>query len=316
MANLNLLPPDLRAAADDAWQRAQEGQKAQPLNTSQGFGSAALLNTLNADVEEAREKRKTGFNSLDTIPNPETQRAFDKAFALSERLVSYIGLSAPTPEQMASVGVNLQYLAEQFALMEQEEGVAPHVVLAPHGLGKENWLAIGQKITNDKTIPNNPLQTYDSSSHGFNMCGLGISSEIEDNAWHGSDQVPTSTTTPRLATLPTYQDKSYSNINWTLRLLSGRSAPNHMSMSYEQSQKQVPPIEHQTVAEGLTDKFTAILAGKYPTDSSCASLCRQVDPNTVQILYVHFNTRQDLVCVDWETIDESNSKIGIRSPIG
>ena len=148
------------------------------------------------------------------------------------------------------------------------------------------------------------------------MCGLGISSEIEDNAWHGSDQVPTSTTTPRLATLPTYQDKSYSNINWTLRLLSGRSAPNHMSMSYEQSQKQVPPIEHQTVAEGLTDKFTAILAGKYPTDSSCASLCRQVDPNTVQILYVHFNTRQDLVCVDWETIDESNSKIGIRSPIG
>ena len=155
MANLNLLSPEIRAAANDAWQRAQEGQKAQSLNTSQGFGSAALLNTLNADVREAREKGKTGFNSLDTITNPETQRAFEKAFTLSERLVSYIGLSAPTPEQMVSVGVNLQYLAEQFALMEQGEGVAPHVVLAPHGLGKQNWLTIGQKMATDTTIPSN-----------------------------------------------------------------------------------------------------------------------------------------------------------------
>ena len=206
MANLNLLSPEIRAAANDAWQRAQEGQKAQSLNTSQGFGSTALLNTLNADVREAREKRKTGFNSLDTIPNPETQRAFEKAFTLSERLASYIGLSAPTPEQMASVGVNLQYLAEQFALMEQEEGVAPHVVLAPHGLGKQNWLAIARKMTSDTNIPNNPLQIR-KHDHG-----LHIDLSIKDGAWHSSDQVPTSTTTPALNRLPTHQDKSHPNI--------------------------------------------------------------------------------------------------------
>ncbi|QHU92783.1 hypothetical protein GWK77_01145 [Candidatus Saccharibacteria bacterium oral taxon 488] len=317
MANLDLLPPDIQAAANNAWQRAQEGQKAQSLNTSQGFGSAALLNTLNADVREAREKNKTGFNSLNTIPNPETQRAFEKAFTLSERLVSYIGLSAPTPEQMVSVGVNLQYLAEQFALMEQEEGVTPHVVLAPHGLGKQNWLTIGQKMATDTTIPNNSLRTYDISNHGVDVCGLKLPPKLEDNVWYVSDQVPTSTTTPRLATLPTYQDESYSNINWTLRLLSGRNAPDHMSMSYEQSQKQVPSIEHQTIAEGLTDKFTAILAGKHPTDSSgYSSLCRQVDPDTDITLSVCFDIPWGIVIVSWQIIGDSCNNIGIRSPIG
>lgn len=120
MTNLDLLPPHTRAAANNAWQRAQEGQKAQSLNTSQGFGSAALLNTLNADVREAREKGKAGFSKLEIITDPETKQAFETAFTLSERLVGYIGLSAPTPEQMVSVGVNLQYLAEQFVLIEQE----------------------------------------------------------------------------------------------------------------------------------------------------------------------------------------------------
>lgn len=310
MANLDLLPPDIRAAANNACQRAQEGQKAQPLNTSQGFGSAALLNTLNADVREAREKNKTGFNSLDTTPNPETQRAFEKAFTLSERLVGYIGLSAPTPEQMVSVGVNLQYLAEQFALMEQGEGVAPHVVLAPHGLGKQNWLAIARKMTSDTNIPNNPLQIREHDH------GLHIDLSIKDSAWHSSDQVPTSTTTPALNRLPTHQDKSHPNIKWTLRLLSGRKRPNRTFISYQQSQEQTPPIEHQTLAEGLTDKLTTILGGDKPTDENYYSLCQQPDPDATQILSIHSNVHYGLIYIRWVKTYHRDRGVGIRSPIG
>ena len=217
MANLNLLSPEIRAAANDAWQRAQEGQEAQSLNTSQGFGSAALLDTLNADVREAREKGKAGFNSLDTIPNQETQRAFEKAFTLSERLGSYIGLSAPTPEQMVSVGVNLQYLAEQFALMEQGEGVAPHVVLAPHGLGKQNWLTIGQKMATDTTIPSNSPDSDKTAPYSQpipgELCMLWTSLNITDDVWCNLDQAPISTTTPELSTPPVYRDDN--GIQWT-----------------------------------------------------------------------------------------------------
>ncbi|QJU09021.1 hypothetical protein FBF27_01125 [Candidatus Saccharibacteria bacterium oral taxon 488] len=310
MANLNLLSPEIRAAANNAWQRAQEEQKAQSLNTSQGFGSAALLNTLNADVREAREKNKTGFNSLDTIPNPETQRAFEKAFTLSERLVGYIGLSAPTPEQMVSVGVNLQYLAEQFALMEQGEGVAPHVVLAPYSLGKQSWLAIARKMTSDTNIPNNPLQIR-KHDHG-----LHIDLSIKDSAWHSSDQVPTSTTTPALNRLPTHQDKSHPNIKWTLRLLSGRKRPNRTFISYQQSQEQTPPIEHQTLAEGLTDKLTTILAGDKPTDENYYSLCQQPDPDATQILSIHSNVHYGLIYIRWVKTYHRDRGVGIRSPIG
>lgn len=311
MANLNLLSPDIRAAANNAWQRAQEGEKTRsPNTTSQGFGSAALLNTLNADVREAREKNKTGFNNLDTIPNPETKQAFEKAFTLSERLVSYIGLSASTPEQMVSVGVNLQYLAEQFALMEQEEGVAPHVVLAPHGLGKQNWLAIARKMTSDTNIPNNPLQIREHDH------GLHIDRSIKDGAWHSSDQVPTSTTTPALNRLPTHQDKSHPNIKWTLRLLSGRKRPNRTFISYQQSQEQTPPIEHQTLAEGLTDKLTAILAGDKPTDENYYSLCQQPDPDATQILSIRSNVHYGLIYIRWVKTYHRDRGVGIRSPIG
>lgn len=315
MANLDLLPPDIRAAANNAWQRAQEGQKAQSLNTSQGFGSAALLNTLDADVREARKKGKAGFSKLEIITDPETKQAFKTAFALSERLVSYIGLSAPTPEQMVSVGVNLQYLAEQFELIEQEEGVAPHVVLAPHGLGKENWLAIARKMTSDTNIPNNPLQIRERE-HGLYEHGLYIGLSIKDSAWHSSDQVPTSTTAPALNRLPTHQDKSHPNIKWTLRLLSGREQPNRTFISYQQSQEQTPPIEHQTLAEGLTDKLTAILAGDKPTDENYYSLCQQPDPDATQILSIHSNVHYGLIYISWVKTYHRDREVGIRSPIG
>ena len=311
MANLNLLSPEIRTAANNAWQRAQERQEAQSLDTtSQGFGSAALLDTLNTNVKEAREKGKAGFSKLEIITDLETKQAFETAFALSERLVGHIGLSAPTPEQMVSVGVNLQYLAEQFELMEQEEGVAPHVVLAPHGLGKQNWLAIARKMTSDTNIPNNPLQIREHDH------GLHIDRTVKDSAWHISDQVPTSTTTPALNRLPTHQDKSHPNIKWTLRLLSGRKQPNRTFISYQQSQEQTPPIEHQTLAEGLTDKLTAILAGDKPTDENYYSLCQQPDPDATQILSIRSNVHYGLIYIRWVKTYHRDRGVGIRSPIG
>lgn len=323
MANLDLLPPDIRAAANNAWQRAQEREKTRsPNTTSQGFGSAALLNTLNADVREAREKRKTGFNSLDTIPNPETQRAFEKAFALSERLVSHIGLSAPTPEQMVSVGVNLQYLAEQFALMEQEEGVAPHVVLAPHGLGKQNWLAMIKEIATDKTIPNNPLDQHPLSDiiKVRDVYGLSISPEITDDIWHNLDQASTFTTTPALNILPTYKCiNGLLNIEWTLRLISARERPMQLGKPYQNIQKL--SIEHQTLVEGLTDKFTTVLAGGELTDRSASSWCLQPDMNAHTAPYIHWGTFSDRVCVKLADLRrpasyDYYSHIGIRPSVG
>lgn len=313
MANLNLLSPEIRAAANDAWQRAQEGQKAQSLNTSQGFGSAALLNTLNADVREAREKGKTGFNSLDTITNPETQRAFEKAFTLSERLVSYIGLSAPTPEQMVSVDVNLQYLAEQFVLMEQGEGVAPHVVLAPHGLGKQNWLTIGQKMATDTTIPSNSPDSDKTAPYSQPIPGelymLWTSLNITDDVWCNLDQAPISTTTPELSTPPVYRDDN--GIQWTLRLISG-GMPTPQFCAYHHN-----PATHQTLAEGVTDKLTTVLAGYTPTDqvSISSSWCWQPNVNVANAPYICWDDWDRQMRITLLTFGPK-TLLGVRYPVG
>lgn len=308
MTNFDLLPPETLAEAENAWRRAQEKKK----STSRSLGTASFLDTLNTAVEKAKKKDETGFG-LECIANPETRQAFMKAFELSRRLVRHLNLSTPTPEQMISAGVNFQYLAEQFESMKQQEDTTPHVILAPHGLGKENWLTIARKMTADTTIPNNPLKIC-KNMHGLYFgYKIGV---VTDDVWHSSDQPPTSTTTPGLNTLPTYQDESYPNVKWTLRLLSGKEQPDHISVSYRWSQEQAPPIECQTLAEGLTDKFTTILAGKNPTDNYHNSLCWQPNPNANRVLFVTFDKLHSIIVVGQEEIDYAKKRNGIRCPVG
>lgn len=312
MTNFDLLPPETLAEAENAWQRAQDKRKTQR-SAHRSLGTASFLDTLNTAVEEAKKKGETGFG-LECIANPETRQAFMEAFELSRRLVGHLNLSTPTPEQMISTGLNFQYLAEQFERMRQEEGVVPHVVLAPHGLGKENWITIARKMTADTTIPNNPLKV------SMNMHGLYFGHKIgvvTDDVWCSSDQPPTSTTTPGLDTLPTYQDTDNLNIKWTLRLISGRNEPHHTPMSYQESQEQTPPIQHQTIAEALTDRFTNILAGSRPTDSpSCWLLCWQPDPDITKSLSVSSKIDSGCIHVTQRPITLRDIETRIISPIG
>ena len=167
MPNPNILPSQIHAAAQDAWERAQSKQKVSS-DISQDFGATALFGALDAAVNEAQKQGTAGFGGLEQIDNLEIQHSFEQAFLLSERLVGHAGLSAPTPEQMLSAGINFRYLAEQFERMEQEDGVTPHIVLAPHGLGKETWLDIAKAMTLDKTIQDNPLG-IDHKDYGLHI---------------------------------------------------------------------------------------------------------------------------------------------------
>lgn len=314
MTNFDLLPPETLAEAENAWRRAQEKKKEAQLSTSRSLGVASFLDTLNTAVEEAKKKDETGFG-LECIANPETRQAFMEAFELSKRLVGYLDLSAPTSEQMISAGVNFQYLAEQFESMKQQEDTTPHVILAPHGLGKENWITIARKMTADTTIPNNPLKV------SMNMHGLYFGHKIgvvTDDIWCSSDQPPTSTTTPGLDILPTCQDEDNLNINWTLRLISGRNESDYPPMSYQESQEQTPPIQHQTIAEALTDRFTNILAGSRPTDSpSCWLLCWQPDPDITESLSVSSEIDSSgVIHVTQRPITLRDIETRIISPIG
>ena len=316
MPNPNILPSQIHAAAQDAWERAQSKQKASS-DISQDFGATALFGALDAAVNEAQKQGTAGFGGLEQIDNLEFQHSFEQAFLLSERLVGHAGLSAPTPEQMLSAGVNFRYLAEQFERMEQEDGVTPHIVLAPHGLGKETWLDIAKAMTLDKTIQDNPLG-IDHKDYG-----LHIDNIIDNNTWRYLNQAPTSTTTPGLSTLPTHQIKDGDKtITWTLRLLSGTEEPAHLGMSYEQSQQQSPPLEHQTVAEALTDNLLAALRNNTPLidryrDSWCWRPANVISNSTPIITWdTPAFTRGHVLALYTLPAGYSGNDTGTRSPVG
>lgn len=316
MPNPNILPSQIHAAAQDAWERAQSKQKVSS-DISQDFGATALFGALDAAVNEAQKQGTAGFGGLEQIDNLEIQHSFEQAFLLSERLVGHAGLSAPTPEQMLSAGVNFRYLAEQFERMEQEDGVTPHIVLAPHGLGKETWLDIAKAMTLDKTIQDNPLG-IDHKDYG-----LHIDNIIDNNTWRYLNQAPTSTTTPGLSTLPTHQIKDGDKtITWTLRLLSGTEEPAHLGMSYEQSQQQSPPLEHQTVAEALTDNLLAALRNNTPLidrhrDSWCWRPANVISNSTPIITWdTPAFTRGHVLALYTLPAGYSGNDTGTRSPVG
>lgn len=316
MPNPNILPSQIHAAAQDAWERAQSKQKVSS-DISQDFGATALFGALDAAVNEAQKQGTAGFGGLEQIDNLEIQHSFEQAFLLSERLVGHAGLSAPTPEQMLSAGVNFCYLAEQFERMEQEDGVTPHIVLAPHGLGKETWLDIAKAMTLDKTIQDNPLG-IDHKDYG-----LHIDNIIDNNTWRYLNQAPTSTTTPGLSTLPTHQIKDGDKtITWTLRLLSGTEEPAHLGMSYEQSQQQSPPLEHQTVAEALTDNLLAALRNNTPLidrhrDSWCWRPANVISNSTPIITWdTPAFTRGHVLALYTLPAGYSGNDTGTRSPVG
>ena len=312
MPNPNLLPLHINTAAAAAWERAQLKQK-----ISEDFGATALFGVLDTAVDEAQKQGTAGFGGLEQIDNLEIQHSFEQAFLLSERLVGHAGLSAPTPEQMLSAGVNFRYLAEQFERMEQEDGVTPHIVLAPHGLGKETWLDIAKAMTLDKTIQDNPLG-IDHKDYG-----LHIDNIIDNNTWRYLNQAPTSTTTPGLSTLPTHQIKDGDKtITWTLRLLSGTEEPAHLGMSYEQSQQQSPPLEHQTVAEALTDNLLAALRNNTPLidrhrDSWCWRPANVISNSTPRITWdTPAFTRGHVLALYTLPAGYSGNDTGTRSPVG
>ncbi len=316
MPNPNILPSQIHAAAQDAWERAQSKQKVSS-DISQDFGATALFGALDAAVNEAQKQGTAGFGGLEQIDNLEIQHSFEQAFLLSERLVGHAGLSAPTPEQMLSAGINFRYLAEQFERMEQEDGVTPHIVLAPHGLGKETWLDIAKAMTLDKTIQDNPLG-IDHKDYG-----LHIDNIIDNNTWRYLNQAPTSTTTPGLSTLPTHQIKDGDKtITWTLRLLSGTEEPAHLGMSYEQSQQQSPPLEHQTVAEALTDNLLAALRNNTPLidrhrDSWCWRPANVISNSTPIITWdTPAFTRGHVLALYTLPAGYSGNDTGTRSPVG
>ena len=138
---------------------------------------------------------------------------------------------------------------------------------------------------------------------------LWTSLNITDDVWCNLDQAPISTTTPELNTPPVYRDDN--GIQWTLRLISG-GMPTPQFCAYHHN-----PATHQTLAEGVTDKLTTVLAGYTPTDqvSISSSWCWQPNVNVANAPYICWDDWDRQMRITLLTFGPK-TLLGVRYPVG
>ena len=280
------------------------------VETVRSLGDVAAGAVADFDNTDAGRERRRAASRLESITDREIRAAFEKSFELSGKLADYIDLPAPTPEDMAEAGVDYAYLAGEYERMAAE-GLEPHIVLAPHGLGLDNWRTIFAKATTDSTIPNNPLG---DSGDG---AGLYVTSGAAAN-WHTFDKAASHTTTPGQAELAHATTTTHGGVGdtatWTIRIIPGKQTPDHLNKSYAQTIAE--GIQHQTTPEMLTDKLTAIVAGRTPSDKSYYSWCDNHNPEGGSAPRGYWSPDRGRVRVYWSVVGRRSDDLGLRSPLG
>ena len=165
MSNYELLPTDTLAAAEASWERPQKSIR----NLGSTSVSASTLEALDAAVDKDRKrKEKMGFGALDQIDNPEIRELFKREFEDYGEIFAGAGVKVPTPDYIASRGINFKRLAKM-----KEDLPDYDLVVAPLAMSLDLVYELVDAVANDTTIRNNPLRKYN---------GLYVDLSADD--WH------------------------------------------------------------------------------------------------------------------------------------
>lgn len=149
MSNYELLPTDILAAAEASWERPQKSIR----NLGSTSVSASTLEALDAAVDKDRKrKEELGFGVLDQIDNPEIRELFKREFEGYGKIFAGAGVKVPTPDHIASRGINFKRLAEM-----KEDLPDYDLVVAPLTMSLDLVYELVNAVANDTTIRNNPL---------------------------------------------------------------------------------------------------------------------------------------------------------------
>lgn len=149
MSKYELLPTDTLAAAEASWERPQKSIR----NLGSTSVSASIIGALDAAVGKYRKrKEKLGFGALDQIDNPEIRELFKREFEDYGEIFAGAGIKVPTPDYIASRGINFKRLAEM-----KEDLPDYDLVVAPLTMSLDLVYELVNAVANDTTIRNNPL---------------------------------------------------------------------------------------------------------------------------------------------------------------
>lgn len=266
-----------------------------------GLSAAEQLLNTRSEVKDAIE------NDLDGTANSEIQAQLKKDLTAYEKIFAGAGIKVPTPEELSAAGIDWAHLADLKKDHPDYELVAAPLTMELYDLRK-----MVAEVTNDKTIPNNPLKRCKWTK--ANSDGLYIAKENINN-W---DKIMA--TTIRECKLPVATlDKGES---WVTCLMSSQERPEHLCTSYEQLKQQGLSIP--TIPICIVNQARRISQGLPPIDDIAwtwaigefvakTATSRGIQAYAPIVRWSPDGGRIDIV---WGDIDHSSDYLGARSPIG
>lgn len=247
----------------------------------------------------------SGGSSLEYITNPEIRAEFEKDLADYEALYAAAGITMPAVEQMEKAGISLTNLAElKEQYPEHELAITPLTADIP------TMRNIASVVTNNQSIPNNPLKKYSQTKADSD--GLWIHKTVVNN-WH---TIMANTTRDYLASgVPTVSLNT--GEIWTAYLISSQNMPDNLNMSYQQmKQKGLTAI---TIPGYISYQMKRIQQGQKPIDTRTCTWALGEFTNSsggACAPYVDWAPDYGQICVGGDWVDCSVAYLGVRSPVG
>lgn len=303
MPHLSDLNPTLYARSSRAWEYAA-GLSNEDVRS---MGAAAInpFASLDGMVAESKSRGEFALSGLDTISSHEIREEFKRDLASYEQLYTAAGITMPTVGQMEKAGISFARFAE---LKEQHPGY--ELVFTPLIADIPTLRNIASAVTNDQTIPNNPLKKYPQTTTDSD--GLWISETVINN-WQ---TIMANTTRDYLASgMPTVSINN--GETWTAYLIPSQDKPDNLKMSYQQMKQQ--GLTTITIPGYIIYQMKRIHQGQKPIDPSTYTWALGEFTNSngdACAPSVSWFSVTGRVYVRWDKVGFSNDSLGVRSPVG
>ncbi|MDO4773903.1 MAG: hypothetical protein Q4A37_02155 [Candidatus Saccharibacteria bacterium] len=253
------------------------------------------------------EERHVGGSGLDAITNPEIKARFEQDYATYRRIFEGGDITLPTPEELASGGIDWVRLAEL-----KETRPDHDLVVAPLTLPLAELRQMVSSVTNDRgNIRNNPLKSYSLSKEDSD--GLWVNSTVVDH-WDGIMAATAQEWQLPVALVTKFAD---SPVSWTAFLLSSSQNPEHRGTSFQDMQQQNIPTT--SIVGYITYQMKRIAEGLPPVDSNTWTWAqgefRDMDGAACAPFVIWIPARGQ-VDVHWGRVGISLGIRGVRSPVG
>jgi len=302
-----LLNPSIQADVAAAYEKNVVAGRVIDEGFAQDLATGGLADKVRDAAEQAKQSGSEHLSGLEELP-PDMRELVEKSFLQTEQLFARMELAAPSIEQFIQAGVDFGHLASEYERMEiaglqPELVVTPVLPVVPTALTSGSWSELYESLTEDKTIPNNPLQARDDGK------GLYINDDVQQIAGELYDS---ELNLVRSADVHSINEGGW---GWTIALLPTTAKPQELSTPHTDKEVDALSSQHATISQYLTLQATRIQAGETPVDADTYTWLAGTFENGAQAPRGYWDSDDGQVYVGWDGSSYQYDGIGVRLPV-